>query len=53
MAFLRGRALTQVETIARTQPQWDRVEALVKKYGESDPRDAAQRLLAWRAEAGR
>ena len=38
---------------ARSQEHRDRVEALVKKYGEADPRDAAQRLLAWRAEAGR
>lgn len=31
--FLRGRSYGQVEHAAKTKPNWDRVEAMVKKYG--------------------
>lgn len=31
--FLRGRSRTVIEPRAGTEPDWDRVKAMVKKYG--------------------
>ena len=56
--FLRGRLYKQVENSVRlVEPQhgptvakpidWDRVAALVAKYGPLDKRDAAQQLAEW------
>jgi hypothetical protein len=34
-SFLRGRAYRQVENKCHTQPDWQRVTQLVKKYGDA------------------
>jgi hypothetical protein len=34
--------------IAKTSPNWSRVEDLVKKYGEDDIRVRLQRFAEWR-----
>lgn len=31
--FLRGRRYSQIEAAASTEPSWDRVAAMVRKYG--------------------
>lgn len=41
--FLRGRKRRQIECKALTEPKWDRVEAMVKKYGTLD-----ERFKEWR-----
>ena len=50
--FLRGRRYRQIEPRLRDstpRPDWDRVAAMVAKYGGLDKRDAAQKLAEWSA----
>lgn len=47
--FLRGRTYAQVEGAALSSPDWPRVEALVKKYG--DESDRMQKFAEWRSAA--
>lgn len=49
--FLRGRPYKTVENSAKTEPDWTRVEQLVKKYGEDDVRDRMQRFSEWKNAA--
>lgn len=49
--FLRGRAYARMEVSSYTRPNWKRVEELVKKYGEDDPRERMQRFAEWKDEA--
>lgn len=49
--FLKGRSYRQMEPLAYSQPDWKRIEKLVMRYGEGDPRDIAQKFGAWMAEA--
>lgn len=42
--YLRGVAMTRIEPGAKTKPDWDRVRALVKKFG---PKDAFEKFDAW------
>lgn len=51
--FLRGRTLAQIEPHSlppslRAQPDWKRVETMVKKYGSKEQRES---LDAWRKPA--
>lgn len=46
--FLRGRTLDQIEGSAISEPNWKRVEELVKKYGEGDVTERMARFDAWR-----
>jgi hypothetical protein len=45
--FLRGRLYSQIEAKASTEPSWDRVAAMVRKYGSIPwaQRDAIPELL--------
>lgn len=45
--FLRGRARDRIEKSER-QPDWDRVQKLIEKYGTEDRRLLAQRFAAWK-----
>jgi hypothetical protein len=51
--FLRGRPYKLMEEKVRAdnQPDWTRIEQLVKKFGEDDMRDRMQRFAEWKAEA--
>ena len=44
--FLRGRTYAQVEGAALSSPNWERVEALVKKYGDAP--DRLQKFSEWK-----
>ena len=44
--FLRGRSYSSIEQTDKPV-DWDRVEALVKKYGEDDIRERMQRFAEW------
>jgi hypothetical protein len=46
--FLRGLPYSRIEGSAKTSPDWSRVEALIRKYGEDDIRDRMQRFAEWR-----
>lgn len=46
--FLRGLPYNRIEAKTKTSPDWSRVEALVRKYGEDDIRDRMQRFAEWR-----
>jgi len=43
--FLRGRSRSQIEGGALTEPSWDRVEAMVKRYGWRRPPTAPHKNL--------
>lgn len=49
--FLRGLPYCKIEANTKTAPDWARVEALIKKYGEDDPRDRMQRFSEWKESA--
>jgi hypothetical protein len=49
--FLRGHSYDAIERNSYQCPNWNRVEELVLKYGEDDPKDLAVRFAAWKAEA--
>ena len=49
--FLRGLPYSRIEANTKSEPDWSRVEALVKKYGEDDPRDRMQRFSEWKEAA--
>jgi len=46
-AYLRGRPRTACEPAAHTEPDWDRVKAMVKKYAGAP----AAEFDAWRTTA--
>lgn len=46
--FLRGRQYSQMESKTHKGPDWKRVEALVRKYGEGDIRERMQRFSEWK-----
>lgn len=46
--FLRGRSYLQMEAKTHSGPDWKRVEALVRKYGEGDIRERMQRFSEWK-----
>lgn len=51
--FIRGRTYLEVENIAYSEPDWDRVLQIAQKFGAGvhiDPRDMAQRFAAWKAD---
>jgi hypothetical protein len=45
--YLRGRSLDQIESCAKTEPDWERVYAMVKKYGSFQQRERST-FDAWR-----
>lgn len=49
--FLRGKPMSQIEAFSYVQPDWERVERMALKYWEGDPREAAQKFSAWKADA--
>jgi hypothetical protein len=46
--FLRGRRYEQVENKAFEQPNWRRVEEIVRKFGVGDIRDIMQTFASWK-----
>lgn len=46
-AFLQGQDYVCLEQIRYTQPDWERVRQMVKKYGRDDPRITLQKLEDW------
>jgi hypothetical protein len=46
--FLRDRAYHRIEAKCYTPPNWNRVEALVLKYGSGDQRELKQRFAEWK-----
>jgi hypothetical protein len=48
--FLRGVPYRAMEEKAHEAPNWKRVEQLVTKYGEGDPRERMQRFSEWKEE---
>lgn len=40
--YLRGRTIDQIESCAKTAPDWDRVYVMVKKYGDYSQRDRSK-----------
>lgn len=46
--FLRGLPLSRIEATSRTMPNWERVEAMVRKYGTGDIRERMQSFSAWK-----
>ena len=49
--FVKGLKYRQMEPLAYAQPNWDRIERLIEKYGEGDTRTIKQQFAAWKAEA--
>jgi hypothetical protein len=50
-AFLKGKfTYPQVESVCRTDPDWDRVMNMIKRYAppNSDPKDIADNFERWR-----
>lgn len=43
--YLRGKSLVQIESFARTEPNWDNVLRMVKKYGS---RSHVEKFEQWR-----
>ena len=50
--FLRGLDYKQIENTT-LKVDWDRVEAMVKKYSEDDPRVTLQKFAEWVAASGK
>ena len=50
--FLKGRSYKQIEQSSYTKPDWKRIEELIKKYGDGDPRDRMQKFSEWKDAAG-
>lgn len=48
--FLRGLTYHQIEQ-SNKPVDWDRVEAIIKKYGEDDIRERMQRFAEWKETA--
>ncbi len=44
--YLRGRKLSEIENKFYTEPDWERVERMVKKYGTLD-----DKFIEWKKEA--
>ena len=42
--YLRGIPYSRIENSPKTKPKWDRVRAMVRKYGDTDDPD----LKSWR-----
>jgi hypothetical protein len=51
--FIRGLSYKTIEPLRYTDPLWDRVEAMVKKYGSGDSRILLQQYAAWKDAAGK
>lgn len=49
--FLRGLGYKSIED-TKKKVDWDRVESLVKKYSEDDPRITLQRFAEWKDASG-
>lgn len=49
--FLLGRSYQQIENLSYVQPDWARVEQLITKYYEGDPRTIQQRYAEWKDTA--
>lgn len=51
--FLRGRPLALIEPKRGKMAgwMWEKVEAMVKKYGDGDQRDRMQRFSEWKSAA--
>lgn len=46
--YLRGLSLDHVESSSRTEPDWERVYTMIKKYGSYDLRHNRSRFDTWR-----
>lgn len=53
IGFLKGKKYRQIERLAYDQPDWDRIERLIMKYGAADidQRQLAQSFAEWKSEA--
>ena len=45
--FLRGRPYKVVENSAKSEPDWDRVQRLIEKFGTDDVRELRQKFAEW------
>ena len=43
--FLKGKALIEIEQTSKSEPDWNKVERMVRRYGSSTEQNA---LKAWR-----
>jgi hypothetical protein len=46
--YLRGIKLDRIEPNAKSDPDWERIKAMVKKYGSEDQRPTGPNFEAWR-----
>lgn len=49
--FLNGLPYKRIEPNTKTDPNWSRVEDLIKKYGDGDIRVRLQRFAEWKEAA--
>lgn len=50
LGFLRGRSYISIENQSYDWPNWTRIEELITKYGDGDPRVLLQRFAQWKQE---
>lgn len=48
--FLRGRSYKRIERTTKTEPDWERVEALVAKYGLEGRQKVKSAIEEWRED---
>lgn len=49
--FLKGNSYLEMENFSYTEPDWERIERLVEKYGEGDARAIKQQFAEWKDAA--
>ena len=50
LGFLRGKSYVTMENKSYDYPDWVRIQELVTKYGDGDPRVLLQRFAQWKQE---
>ena len=50
LRFLRGKSYVAMENKSYDYPNWGRIEELITKYGNGDPRVFLQRFAQWKQE---
>ena len=49
--FLRGRAYAEIERSTYTNPDWDQVSRIAKRFSDEDERVVLQRFSEWKSAA--
>ncbi len=49
--FLKGNPYRSIERHSYTQPNWDKVEDMIKRFGEGREQDLMQKFSEWKSEA--